>query len=144
MGGVTRTDTAPTAGRMAGKVRNLGLEGTDEVGEEGTLPGERQHPLLHHGTLYIIVNQHHVLLQTLDCKVLVFALQLCQQHLPMGRMLSKGPGGYQQHPASVLNREPLSPGPQATLTLPKLPLPSTFWKVKFSRVHRVLPSQILP
>ena len=59
----------------------LGLEGTDEVGEEGTLPGERQHPLLHHGTLYIIVNQHHVLLQTLDCKVLVFALQLCQQHL---------------------------------------------------------------
>jgi hypothetical protein len=42
--------------------RNLGLEGADEVGEEGILPGERQHPLLHHGALHIVINQHHILL----------------------------------------------------------------------------------
>lgn len=70
------------------------------MGEKGILPGERQHPLLHHGALYIIVDQHHVLLQALDCKVPFFALQLCKQYLPMGRMLSKGPGGF-QHPASA-------------------------------------------
>lgn len=124
-----------------GKSKNLGLEGTDEVGEKGILPGERQHPLLHHGALHIIVDQHHVLLQVLDRKILLFALQLCKQYLPMGRMLSKGPGGY-RHPASTAHQE--TPAPQGTRTLPKLPLPSTLWKVKLSRLHRVLPSQILP
>lgn len=79
--------------------RNLGLEGTDEMGEEGILPGERQHPLLHHGALHVIVDQHHVLLQVLDCKVPVLALQFCKQYLPTGRILSKDPGGY-QYPAS--------------------------------------------
>lgn len=57
-----------------GKAKNLGLEGTEEVGEKGILPGECQHPLLHHGALHIIVDQHHVLLQALDRKELVFAL----------------------------------------------------------------------
>lgn len=30
------------------------------------------------------------------------------------------------------------------LTFPKLPLPRTLWKTKFSMLHLVLPSQILP
>lgn len=51
------------------------------MGEEGILPGERQHPLLHHGALHVIVDQHHVLLQVLDCKVPVLALQFCKQYL---------------------------------------------------------------
>lgn len=98
-----------------GEGQNLGLEGTDEVGEKGILPGERQHPLLHHGAFHIVIDQHHVLLQALDGKVLVFALELGKQDLPMGRMLSKGPA-VRRHPASGVPREPLSPAPQAALS----------------------------
>lgn len=60
----------------------LGLEGTEEVGEKGILPSERQHPLLHHGALHIIVDQNYILLEGLDSEEFLFAFQLCKQHLP--------------------------------------------------------------
>ena len=60
---------------------HLGLEGAVEVGEEGVLPGQGQHPPLHQGALHVVVHQHHVLLQGLHGVVLARALQLGQEHL---------------------------------------------------------------
>ena len=60
---------------------HLGLEGAVEVGEEGVLPGQGQHPPLHQGALHVVVHQHHVLLQGLHGVVLPRALQLGQEHL---------------------------------------------------------------
>lgn len=63
----------------------LGLEGAKEVGEKGILPGERQHPLLYHGALHVIIDQNHVLLEGLDGEEFLLALQLCKQHLTDGQ-----------------------------------------------------------
>lgn len=59
----------------------LGLEGGVEVSEEGVVPGQGQHPLLHHRALYVVVHQHHVFLQGLHGEVLTLPLQLRQQYL---------------------------------------------------------------
>lgn len=61
--------------------RNLGLEGTDEMGEEGILPGERQHPLLHHGALHVVILDHHVLLQDFDGVQFLCSLPVSKHHL---------------------------------------------------------------
>lgn len=68
-----------------GSPGNLGLEGAEKLSQEGILGGERQHPLLHHGALHIIVHQNHVLLEDLDSKELPFALQLREHDLVVGR-----------------------------------------------------------
>lgn len=69
--------------------RHLGLKGAEEVGEKGILPGECQHPLLHHSALHVVIHQYHVLLEGLNSEELSFALELCKQHLPVGGMLSR-------------------------------------------------------
>ena len=53
-----------------------GLEAGVQMGEEGWLPGQGQHPLLHHGALHVVVLDHHVLLQDLDGVQLLCALAL--------------------------------------------------------------------
>lgn len=83
--GKMRTGTQPCPERgCSERVKHLGLEGTEEVGEKGILPGERQHPLLHHGALHIIVDQNYILLEGLDSEEFLFAFQLCKQHLKCG------------------------------------------------------------
>src|SRR4029434_1859854 len=47
------------------------LEAGVELGEEGGLPRQSQHPLLHHGALHVIALDHHPLLQAL------YGQQLC-------------------------------------------------------------------
>lgn len=55
------------------------------------IPGERQHPLLHHGALHVVIDQDHVFLESLDGEEFLFALQLCEQHLMDVRgVLSRG------------------------------------------------------
>ena len=65
------------------------------------IPGERQHPLLHHGALHVVIDQDHVFLESLDGEEFLFALQLCEQHLPEaafaqdlyeGKVVSAAPG----------------------------------------------------
>ena len=58
-----------------------GLEAGVQVGEEGGLPRQGQHPLLHHGALHVVVLDHHVLLQDLDGVQLLCPLPLGQHHL---------------------------------------------------------------
>lgn len=60
---------------------HLGLEGAVEGGEEVRAGGERQHPLLHHGALRVLVLEEDVLLQHLDGKEALAASLLGQQHL---------------------------------------------------------------
>ena len=59
------------------------------------IPGERQHPLLHHGALHVVIDQDHVFLESLDGEEFLFALQLCEQHLMdvRGVLSRRGPAG---------------------------------------------------
>ena len=70
------------------------LETGVEVNQEGRFPWQRQHSLLYHGALYVIILQNSILLEclqfirilsnlwsNLDCIVVLTASQLCQQHL---------------------------------------------------------------
>ena len=128
------------------------------------IPGERQHPLLHHGALHVVIDQDHVFLESLDGEEFLFALQLCEQHLMdvTGVLSGGGPepspgcmapphweadreGGKQEVPG-ILDSGGSGCLPQGNgaLTFPKLPLPRTLMKVKLSMLHLVLLSQILP
>lgn len=58
-----------------------GLEGGVKLSQEGRLPGQRQHPLLHHGALHVVILDHDVLLQNLDGVQLLRAFALSKHHL---------------------------------------------------------------
>lgn len=58
-----------------------GLEAGVQLCEEGRLPGQREHALLHHRALHVVVLDHHVLLQDLDGVQLVRALPLREHDL---------------------------------------------------------------
>lgn len=54
-------------------------------------------------------------------------------------------GGWETDASGLLGPGPLGHSRAMWhLTFPKLPLPRTLWKMKFSMLHLVLPSQILP
>ena len=54
--------------------------------QEGRFSRQRQHSLLYHGTLHIVVLDDDVLLQNFDCVQLVSAFPLRQHHLPEGSL----------------------------------------------------------
>ena len=60
---------------------HLGLEGRVQVGQERMLACWRQHSLLYHRTLYIVILQHYVLLEDFNSQVLLRRFDLCQQYL---------------------------------------------------------------
>lgn len=83
---------------------HLGLEGAVERGEEVGAGGERQHPLLHHGALCVLVLEEDVLLQHLDGEEALVASFLGQQHLQSG---GEEGGGAVNMPAIKKNRRPV-------------------------------------
>ena len=52
-----------------------------QLGQEGRLPGQGQHPLLYHRAFHVIILDHHVLLQDLHGVELICALPLREHDL---------------------------------------------------------------
>ena len=53
-----------------------GLEAGMQLGQEGRLPGQGQHPLLHHRALHVIILDDHVLFQDLHGVQFICAFSL--------------------------------------------------------------------